>query len=170
MGKKSRNKGAAFERWVANQLKVHWPSARRRGNAQADGRRLESDVEGVPGWSIECKRYAAPPSWEQCRRWFMDIPVDGRSALLVVRSDRKQAVVYLESDRGLVCQPFADWLEIESNSIERNWCAECGEECETVYCSECARVVRCPHDEDPVDCDACYRLSDVAYDCARENR
>ena len=115
MGKKSRTKGASFERWVANQLKHHWPMARRRGNAQADGAQIEADVEGVPGWNIECKRYAKEPSWNQCKEWFGAIPRDGRKPLLVVRADRKAAMVYLESDRGLVCQPFEAWIEMECN-------------------------------------------------------
>ena len=113
MGKKSRDKGANFERWVAVQLRQYWPDARRRGNAQADGRQLEADVEGVPGWHIECKRYAAAPSGKQCRRWFNDIPRD-RRRLLVVKADRRPAMVYLQSDRGLVCQPFDDWVMLES--------------------------------------------------------
>ena len=38
MGKHSRNKGASFERQIAASLRELWPKARRRGNAQADGR------------------------------------------------------------------------------------------------------------------------------------
>tara|TARA_Y100001963_G_scaffold135532_1_gene197179 strand:- start:522 stop:893 length:372 start_codon:yes stop_codon:yes gene_type:complete len=116
MGKKSRTKGASFERWVANKLKTVWPDARRRGNAQADGKQIESDVEGVPGWSVECKRYAEQPSWSQCEKWFNDIPCDGRQKLLVVRADRRQAFVYLQTNRGLACQPFNDWLNMEAAS------------------------------------------------------
>ena len=114
MGKKSRDKGANFERWVANQLKQHWPDARRRGNAQADGRKLEADVEGVPGWHIECKRYATMPSWNQCKKWFVEIPHDTvRKRLLIVKADRQQPIAFVDSSRGMVCQPFVDWITYE---------------------------------------------------------
>ena len=147
MGKKSRDKGANFERQIAATLREHWPEARRRGNAQADGRQLEADVEGVPGWHIECKRYASPPSWAQCARWFADMQEGDRRRLLIVKADRRPAMVYLDRGHGLVCQPFADWLDLERPPL-----------------------VKCPHGADPIDCNACYVLSDFAYDCARENR
>ena len=110
MGKHSRNKGASFERQIAARLRELWPKARRRGNAQADGQRIEADVEGTP-YHIECKRYAARPSWEHCVRWFADIPRDGRPPLLVVKADRQPAMVLLDVEPlGLVSLPLDAWI------------------------------------------------------------
>lgn len=53
-GRRSRNKGAAFEREIARRLRVVWPDAR-RGIGQARSASEVSDVEGTPYW-IECKR------------------------------------------------------------------------------------------------------------------
>ncbi len=123
VGKHSRNKGATFERQIAKRLRELWPEARRRGNAQADGQRIEADVEGTP-YHIECKRYAARPSWDQCVRWFADIPRDGRPPLLIVKADRQPAMVMLEVDRlGLVCMPLSSWMTgaVGVDSIEVIW-------------------------------------------------
>ncbi len=55
MGSVSRQKGATFERYVANKLKALYPNARRRGGDQAGTHRLTApDVDGTPFW-IECK-------------------------------------------------------------------------------------------------------------------
>ncbi len=109
MGAKSRNKGASYEREVAVAMRAVWPEARRRGNAQADGARIEADVEGTP-YHVECKRCAKPPSWAQRRRWFADIPVDGRTKLLIVRADRNPSLIHYRTAMGLVCQPLEDFL------------------------------------------------------------
>lgn len=50
----SRTKGATFERWVVNQLKAHWPKARRNLDQVRDG---GADILGVPHHVIECKFY-----------------------------------------------------------------------------------------------------------------
>ena len=54
-GRMSRNKGAAFERWVANELKKAGLPAK-RGLGQARSASEVPDVD-LPGWWIECKRH-----------------------------------------------------------------------------------------------------------------
>ena len=51
----SRNKGAAFERWVANELKKAGLPAK-RGLGQARSASEVPDVD-LLGWWIECKRH-----------------------------------------------------------------------------------------------------------------
>ncbi len=45
---------------------------------------------------------------------------------------------------------------------------------EDFYCKICSdrekQIVKCPHGNDAIDCDACYKESDHAYDAAREDR
>ena len=58
MGKMQRDKGARFERWVANALKHLWPESR-RGILQTRSSSEVADVEGTPYW-IECKHQKRP--------------------------------------------------------------------------------------------------------------
>ena len=51
----SRNKGKAGEREIAAILAEHLGAAVKRRVRQHEG---DSDLEGVPGWCIEVKRYA----------------------------------------------------------------------------------------------------------------
>ncbi len=64
MSRKSRDKGAAWERAVANWLKTHgFPNAARRGVGYSD-----YDIIGVPGVAIECKNaetLSVPAWWRQ---------------------------------------------------------------------------------------------------------
>jgi hypothetical protein len=57
MGAMSRRKGATFEREVANLIRdqLGFDCKRNLEQYQQGG----DDLSGVPGWSIECKRYAA---------------------------------------------------------------------------------------------------------------
>ena len=69
MGRMQRTKGQSGEREAAAQICEHtgWQVRRRVRNALGD-----SDLVGVPGWSVEIKRYAsASPAqlaqwWAQC--------------------------------------------------------------------------------------------------------
>ena len=69
MGRMQRTKGQSGEREAAHEIRRHtgWEVQRRVRNAAGD-----SDLVGVPGWSVEIKRYAsATPSqiggwWDQC--------------------------------------------------------------------------------------------------------
>ena len=69
MGKMQRTKGQAGEREAAGLIGIHtgWQVQRRVRNAAGD-----SDLVGVPGWSVEIKRYASATRsdisgwWSQC--------------------------------------------------------------------------------------------------------
>jgi hypothetical protein len=69
MGKMQRRKGQVGEREAAALISEHtgWEVTRRVRNAAGD-----SDLLGVPGWSVEIKRYANASAsqiaswWDQC--------------------------------------------------------------------------------------------------------
>jgi hypothetical protein len=69
MGQMQRRKGQVGEREAAALIREHtgWEVTRRVRNAAGD-----SDLLGVPGWSIEIKRYANASAsqiaswWDQC--------------------------------------------------------------------------------------------------------
>ena len=95
MGAMSRRKGATFEREVASLIRDHlgYECKRNLEQYQQGG----DDLSGVPGWSIECKRYAScVPSdiktfWLQC-----DAPAAAKALrpVLFVKQDRKPIQVY----------------------------------------------------------------------------
>ncbi|GAB3355472.1 MULTISPECIES: putative PDDEXK endonuclease [Giesbergeria] len=88
MGGMSRNKGKCGERELARLLSdlTGYPVARRVRNLAG-----EDDLQGLPGWSIECKRYAAiTPAliagwWAQAQRQAQTI---GQMPVLFYRADR----------------------------------------------------------------------------------
>ena len=69
MGQMQRRKGQVGEREAAALIREHtgWEVTRRVRNAAGD-----SDLLGVPGWSVEIKRYANASAsqiaswWDQC--------------------------------------------------------------------------------------------------------
>ena len=70
----SRNKGASFEREVANYLKLHLSLQDVKRDIEQYRTADRGDLLGVDGWTIECKRYKRPESsngffrkewWEQ---------------------------------------------------------------------------------------------------------
>ena len=69
-----RNKGASFEREVANYLKMHLSLQDVKRDIEQYRTADRGDLLGVDGWTIECKRYKRPESsngffrrewWEQ---------------------------------------------------------------------------------------------------------
>lgn len=91
MGKLSRAKGADFERDMAIELRVLYPSARRGAQMQArlghapSSSEKFADVEGTPWW-IECKHGKAvsiPAALAQGTA-----ATDGRAVIAVTRIDR----------------------------------------------------------------------------------
>lgn len=91
MGKMQRNKGAQYEREIANDLAATFlrPIKRKLGQARDSG----NDID-LPPFRIECKRYAsiAVYTWlEQCVAacGLRDIPV------VVARADSKESIVVL---------------------------------------------------------------------------
>ncbi len=69
-----RNKGASFEREVANYLKLHLSLQDVKRDIEQYRTADRGDLLGIDGWTIECKRYKRPQSsvgiyrkewWEQ---------------------------------------------------------------------------------------------------------
>ena len=84
MGKMQRDRGAAGERELAAKLKLYTGLDIRRRCRQHPG---DSDVLGVDGWAIECKRTATlslDPWWKQT----IDQCREGESPVLMYRKDR----------------------------------------------------------------------------------
>lgn len=103
MGKRSRDKGAAFERAIAITLRSVWDAAKRGiGQARAGGE--VADVEGTPYW-IECKHR---------RR----VSVQGAFVQATEATDGRPPVVISRENRGplLVTMGLSDWLDL----VERN--------------------------------------------------
>jgi len=94
MGKMQRTKGQVGEREAAALISQHtgWQVRRRVRNAHGD-----SDLVGVPGWSLEIKRYARGTRsdvqgwWRQC----------------LEQSGSKRPVLFYRFDR---CEWRAVWL------------------------------------------------------------
>ncbi|MDC6177810.1 hypothetical protein [Ralstonia solanacearum] len=90
MGLKSRNKGKAGEREIAALVRdlTGWEARRRVRQHEGD-----SDLEGVPGWSVEVKRYAKAARadvrgwWEQAAR---QATTAGQTPVLFWRQDRDE--------------------------------------------------------------------------------
>lgn len=57
-----RNKGASFEREVANYLKLHLSLQDIKRDIEQYRQADRGDLLGVDGWTIECKRYKRPES------------------------------------------------------------------------------------------------------------
>ena len=69
MGKKSRDKGAAFERWLCNEIAQHLGFSPKRTLSQYQTKG-QSDII-IPGFSIECKAYANRGGWTHKKDWWM---------------------------------------------------------------------------------------------------
>ena len=85
-GLSSRNKGKRGERAVAELLRNYCNLEVRRRVRQHSN---DSDLEGIPGWSVEVKLQAAPRLelwWEQARAQARP----GTQPLLVYRLPRRQ--------------------------------------------------------------------------------
>lgn len=103
MGRKSTDKGKAGERELANVINdLTGLTLRRKLGASRDG---GSDLEGLDGWSIECKRTkvsAIPAWWEQtCEQ----AAADGDKPVLMYRLDGKRGwrTIFLMADAGVPC-------------------------------------------------------------------
>ncbi len=83
MGARSRRKGAAFERWVANALSECYPDAI-RGVGQAQASSPLADVEGSPWW-VECKVGQRPNIYAAIRQ--AEEARDERPWLIVARKN-----------------------------------------------------------------------------------
>lgn len=119
MGKASRDKGARFERAVANMFKDYGYDAHRtaqyRGNTGQAG-----DVEGVPYLHLECKHYkeiGRVYDWhEQAVR---DASAEGKGNL--------PTVIFKADNKPIMClMAFDDWIELyneyrSSKTLLKKW-------------------------------------------------
>jgi len=88
MGKMQRTKGQVGEREAAALISQHtgWHVTRRVRNAAGD-----SDLVGVPGWSVEIKRYASGTRSDIERWWRQCVAQCGdERPVLVYRFDRSE--------------------------------------------------------------------------------
>lgn len=94
MGRMQRQKGATYEREVANRLKTIFPEAK-RGIGQARSASEVPDVDGTPFW-VECKRGRMPNVRAAIRQ--AEAATDGRPYLVVVRDDHGESFVTMKLD------------------------------------------------------------------------
>lgn len=103
MSARSRRKGAAFELWVAEQLRVLWPAAR-RGLGQARTGAEAPDVDGSPWW-IQTKHGQRPNVPAAMRQAERDASAahDDRPPVAITRANRGPVLVTME---------LAAWLDV----------------------------------------------------------
>ena len=99
-GRTSRNKGANYERQVANLFnQAGYPEAQ-RGLGQCRDAGEVSDVTGVPGLWIECKKHR-----------LVSIPAAMKQAQDACPADQTPIVVSMnDRDQTLVTMRWADWI------------------------------------------------------------
>ncbi|MCA8435354.1 putative PDDEXK endonuclease [Burkholderia seminalis] len=113
MGLKSRAKGKVGEREIARIVAslTGWTVIRKV--RQRDG---ESDLEGVPGWSVECKRYATATRAD-IREWYAQAArqatAEGKLPVLFYRLDRDEWRAVWPVSIGLAVQHGCMWSGYE---------------------------------------------------------
>lgn len=122
-----RNKGAAFERQVANEIKAATGLECKRLIEQYRQGNLPGDLEGsaVEGYAIECKRYAKvqPALLAKWRAQAMRQGLDSnKEPVLVYKADRQPITVNRWMDKtnplSVYEQPWLDFLtELQHNHI-----------------------------------------------------
>ncbi|MFX1761908.1 hypothetical protein PWP93_04800 [Paraburkholderia sp. A1RI-2L] len=125
MGLKSRTKGKAGEREIAALVRelTDWDVKRRV--RQHDG---DSDLDGVPGWCVEVKRYAAAARAD-IREWYAQAArqatAESKLPVLFYRRDRDEWRAVWPVAVGLAVQHGCMWSGYEwtcEGSIEA-WAA-----------------------------------------------
>ena len=125
MGMKSRNKGKVGEREIAALVAELTGFDVRRKVRQHDG---DSDLEGVPGWSVEVKRHAKAPRASIRAWWAQSVAQSAPSGaipVLLYRQDRDEwravwPLAVCLTNQTLVMWPGYEWTT--EGSIEA-WCA-----------------------------------------------
>lgn len=121
-----RNKGAAFERQIANEIKAVTGLECKRLIEQYRKGNLPGDLEGaaVEGYAIECKRYAKvlPSLLAKWRAQAMRQGLDsGKEPVLIYKADRQPIVVNRWSTGEWSEQPWLDFLgELRQNALHRH--------------------------------------------------
>lgn len=117
MGRMQRQKGATFERLVANAIKARGLEAR-RGIGQARSASEVADVQ-VSGWWVECKHQINPrplQALEQARMACLASKHPELRPVAICKPNRRTPtatwVEWLEGFPIIVTADFADWLEM----------------------------------------------------------
>ena len=126
MGAASRDKGKAGERELARLLCELTGRDVRRRVRQHEG---DSDLEGVPGWAIECKRYATVKPADLARWWRQAVAqaqATNARPLLAWRADRMRDWCLHSRVRHQPLQVL-DLLDSASSNLHYNRliCASC---------------------------------------------
>lgn len=123
MAVNGRNKGVAFERQIANEIRAVTGLECKRLIEQYRKGCLPGDLEGpaVEGYAIECKRYSKvqPALLTKWRAQALRQGVDnGMEPVLVYKADRQPIMVNRWSGTDVYEQPWLDFLaELRQNHI-----------------------------------------------------
>lgn len=124
-----RNKGAAFERQIANEIKAATGLECKRLIEQYRKGCLPGDLEGeaVAGYAVECKRYSRiqPALLAKWRAQALAQATGPHEPVLIYKADRQSVVVNRWTDKtdpsSVWEQPMVDFLaELRENSIHRH--------------------------------------------------
>lgn len=98
MGKMQRDKGANFEREIANAFKKEGINARRGGASQAFSANLDPDVvlEDLPGLWIECKKGSKTYPLKALKQ--AKAACSNNTPVAICRDDREKTIVTMEWD------------------------------------------------------------------------
>ena len=131
----SRQKGASFEREISNKINEWFQEY--TGYEIEVKRDLEQyrssdhgDIIGLPGWTIECKRYNSNGSIYYKREWWEQVVTaslsNGTQPVLIYKYDRQPicCVVFLSSinadyagKQDTVIIPFSTWCMLAAESL-----------------------------------------------------
>ena len=123
-----RNKGIAFERQIANEIKAATGLECKRLIEQYRKGGLPGDLEGpaVEGYAIECKRYSKskPALLAKWRAQCLSQTAGPHEPVLIYKADRQPAVVNRWTDKtdpdSVWVQPMVDFLaELRQNALHR---------------------------------------------------
>lgn len=107
MSKMQRNKGASFEREIANLLTDHLGSKVKRNLAQTRGGATEGSDITFGRWSIECKRRAKISVYEWLDQAQRD--ANGLVPVVVARADGRRPIVIMDLETFIPM--MRDWFE-----------------------------------------------------------
>lgn len=110
MGKMSRTKGHAFERWVGKQFRRIFPDARRQLEFQKEVAAEGVDLVNIGRYRVQCKRerkYASITAIFQVKI----CPIEGGCPVLVTKGDRLEPMAVL---------PFSELLQLIKRAEKAN--------------------------------------------------
>lgn len=121
-----RNKGAVFERQIANEIKAATGLECKRLIEQYRNGGLPGDLEGaaVDGYAVECKRYSKvkPALLSKWRAQALAQAMGPYEPVLIYKADRQSVVVNRWTDKtdpsSVWEQPMVDFLaELRENAL-----------------------------------------------------